>query len=566
MAARGRNLSRRLRAIRVAIDTTPLLQTRAGTARYLRGLLDQLDVDIEELQFAATSRLRSVAADVAWYPRLRPRGPADVLHCPTFRGPFRSRTPLVVTVHDLAVLAHPEWFNRWTATYSRFAVPRVVAAADRVIAVSPHTSRELQSRLGVPEAKIRVVPNAVEDVFTPDGPAAAGDFFLAVGTLEPRKNLARIAAAVDGELRVVGAAGWGGVSPPPNVTWLGPVSDERARKPVPRCPLPGVRIVVRGVRDPGRRSARLRLCRRDERRLADGGVGRRRCDLRRPVRCRVDSRGHRAGEPAGAAADRDVVRGRCRHPLRLRRARVIVIDADVLGRQRTGEETYVLNLLRELPRAAPDLRFAAVTRHPELVPEGIEPILLAARSQELRMAWSLPRLLRRLRPGLSHFQHALPLGFSGRAVVTLHDLHFEYDTQVMGRLDRLTFKAVVPRAARRARAVLAVSERTRQDAIRLYGLAPDKVTVTPHGVDPAFSYDAGEGGQGGYLLFVGAVQERKNPLAAVAAAKGAGLPLVVAGPEKEPALARALRDGGRRRAWASSTSPSSPFSTAGRLR
>jgi glycosyltransferase involved in cell wall biosynthesis len=223
---------------------------------------------------------------------------------------------------------------------------------------------------------------------------------------------------------------------------------------------------------------------------------------------------------------------------------VIVIDADVLGRHRTGEETYILNLLRELPRAAPDLRFAAVTRHPELVPEGVEPILLAARSQELRMAWSFPRLLRRLRPELAHFQHALPLGFSGRAVVTLHDLHFEYDSGVMGRLDRLTFKAVVPRAARRARAVLAVSERTRQDAIRLYDIAPGKITVTPHGVDPAFSYDGGHGGQGEYLLFVGAVQERKNPLAAVAAAKGAGLPLVVAGPEKEPALARALREAG----------------------
>jgi glycosyltransferase involved in cell wall biosynthesis len=226
VAAGGRGLSRRLRAIRVAIDTTPLLQTRAGTARYLRGLLDHLEVDIEELRFPATSRLRSVAADVAWYPRLRAGAGAGVLHCPTFRGPFRSRTPFVVTVHDLAVLAHPEWFNRWTATYSRFAVPRVIAAADRVIAVSGHTSRELQRRLGVPEAKIRVVPNAVEDVFTPEGPAAAGDFVLAVGTLEPRKNLARIAAAVEGELRVVGAAGWGGVSPPPNVTWLGAVPDE----------------------------------------------------------------------------------------------------------------------------------------------------------------------------------------------------------------------------------------------------------------------------------------------------------------------------------------------------
>jgi glycosyltransferase involved in cell wall biosynthesis len=165
-----------------------------------------------------------VAADVLWYPRLR--ADADVLHCPTFRGPFRAAQPLVVTVHDLAVLRHPEWFNRWTRTYSRIAVPRVVAAAHRVIAVSEFTKSELVSLLGTDPAKIRVVPNAVEDVFTPDGPRAEGDYVLAVGTLEPRKNLARIAEAVDGELRVVGARGWGGVEPPRDVTWLGDISDE----------------------------------------------------------------------------------------------------------------------------------------------------------------------------------------------------------------------------------------------------------------------------------------------------------------------------------------------------
>jgi glycosyltransferase involved in cell wall biosynthesis len=188
----------------------------------VRALLDHLDV--VEVSYPATSRARTLAADVLWYPRLR--ADADVLHCPTFRGPFRAAQPLVVTVHDLAVLRHPEWFNRWTRTYSRIAVPRVVAAAHRVIAVSEFTKRELVSLLGTDVAKIRVVPNAVEDVFTPDGPRAEGDYVLAVGTLEPRKNLARIAEAVDGELRVVGARGWGGVEPPRDVTWLGAVSDE----------------------------------------------------------------------------------------------------------------------------------------------------------------------------------------------------------------------------------------------------------------------------------------------------------------------------------------------------
>jgi glycosyltransferase involved in cell wall biosynthesis len=226
VAAGRRDLPRGLRAIRVALDTTALRQTRAGTARYVAGLRANLDVELVEISYPATSRVRAVAADALWYPRLRAPRAADLLHCPTFRGPFRSRVPLVVTVHDLAVLRHPEWFNRWTATYSRFAVPRVVAAADRVIAVSEQTRRELAELLAVDDAKLRVVPNAVEDAFTPDGPRAEGDYVLAVGTLEPRKNLARIAEAVDGELRVVGARGWGGVRPPAAVTWLGDVSDE----------------------------------------------------------------------------------------------------------------------------------------------------------------------------------------------------------------------------------------------------------------------------------------------------------------------------------------------------
>ncbi len=218
---------------------------------------------------------------------------------------------------------------------------------------------------------------------------------------------------------------------------------------------------------------------------------------------------------------------------------MILVDADVLGRGRTGEETYIANLLRELPAAAPDLQFAAVTRHPELVPEGVEAIALPARSQEVRMAVSLPRLLRRLAPQLAHFQHALPLGYRGRSVVTLHDLHFERDPSVMGLLDRLTFRAVVPRAARKADHVLAVSERTKRDAVELYGLAAARITVTPLAVDPAFT--PGDGTHDGYLLFVGAVQQRKDPLAALDAAQATGLPLVVVGPERDQALAAELR-------------------------
>jgi alpha-1,3-rhamnosyl/mannosyltransferase len=137
--------------------------------------------------------------------------------------------PLVVTVHDLAVFRHPEAFNRWTRSYSPRVVPHVLRAAQRVIAVSEFTRRELVELLGIPESKIRVIPNAVGDEFTRDGPAESGDYVLAVGTLEPRKNLERLVEAVRSskrELRVVGARGWGGVQVGGNgVRWLGEVDD-----------------------------------------------------------------------------------------------------------------------------------------------------------------------------------------------------------------------------------------------------------------------------------------------------------------------------------------------------
>ena len=234
---------------------------------------------------------------------------------------------------------------------------------------------------------------------------------------------------------------------------------------------------------------------------------------------------------------------------------LVVIDADVLGRQRTGDETYVLNLLRTLPAApgAEALRFAAVTRRPDLVPPGIEAVELAARSQEWRMAVTLPRLLRRLRPALAHFQYALPLRCPCPAVVTIHDLSFERDPGLMSLADRCVFKVTVPRAARRARCVLTVSERTRRDIEELYGVPAARIVVTPNGVDPVFTPAPAPDHSGPsldaaappparpYLLFVGAIQARKDPLAALAAAEAVGLPLVVVGPEKDPAIAAELR-------------------------
>ena len=226
--------------LRVGIDVAPLVLTRAGTARYLTALLSALaedpSLDVRRYTFGGPGRLHRPVRDLAWYlaglPFLARRDRLRVLHCPTFRAPVRSPVPLVVTFHDLAVLRHPGTFNGWTRNYSRLLVPRVARAARRIIAVSEFTRRELVELLRVPDEKIRVVPNGVGPPFSPDGRAAEGDYVLAVSTLEPRKNLPRLIegfrrAALEGcELRVVGAAGWGGVRVDgERVRWLGEVSD-----------------------------------------------------------------------------------------------------------------------------------------------------------------------------------------------------------------------------------------------------------------------------------------------------------------------------------------------------
>lgn len=225
--------------------------------------------------------------------------------------------------------------------------------------------------------------------------------------------------------------------------------------------------------------------------------------------------------------------------------KVVVFDADVLGRRRTGDETYVLNLLRELGALVSEagIRLVAVTRRPDLVPAGVEALELRARSQEVRMAWSLPRALRRLGAELVHTQYALPLRSPCPGVVTVHDLSFEREPGLMSRRDRTVFRRVVPRAVRDAVRVLTVSERTKRDLVELYHAAPEKVVVTPNGVDSVFSPGPGSHD---YVLTVGAIQPRKGQLAALEAASAVELPLVVVGPEKDPAVADELRRRGAR--------------------
>jgi glycosyltransferase involved in cell wall biosynthesis len=223
---------------------------------------------------------------------------------------------------------------------------------------------------------------------------------------------------------------------------------------------------------------------------------------------------------------------------------LVVIDADVLGRRRTGDETYIAALLRELAPIADEERLAAVTRRPDLVPAGIEPVALPARSQITRMAVSFPRLLRRLRPALGHFNYVIPPAYRGPSVLTVHDLSFEHMPSVMSPRDRFFFRTFVPRSARRADRLLAVSDHTKRDLVDRYGIAEDRIVVTAAGVDPLFTPDGAVPERAPYALFVGGIQPRKDPLAAIEALAllNGDLDLVIVGAEKRggPEVRRTL--------------------------
>ncbi|MEO6796921.1 MAG: glycosyltransferase family 1 protein [Candidatus Dormibacter sp.] len=158
--------------------------------------------------------------------RMRADG-AALVHGPANALPLvRYGLPGVVTVHDLAIYDHPEWFPRgqWFAT--RVVVPRSVRGAALVICPSVATREAVSRIMGVAPERCRVIPHGVDAVFRlPVAPSIAAPlreryalperYVLQVGTVQPRKNyvttlraLARIPAPERIPLLVAGGFGW----------------------------------------------------------------------------------------------------------------------------------------------------------------------------------------------------------------------------------------------------------------------------------------------------------------------------------------------------------------------
>lgn len=132
-------------------------------------------------------------------------GKKDLLWSPCGSGPLAVKNQ-VVTIHDIATLEHPEWFNPWFAKWYSFLIPRLVRAVKKVIVVSEYTKIRLSEMTGVSPEKIEVIYNGIDERFSPKSKEEisiaqkllslpSDKYILSLSSLEPRKNLHRLLEA-----------------------------------------------------------------------------------------------------------------------------------------------------------------------------------------------------------------------------------------------------------------------------------------------------------------------------------------------------------------------------------
>ena len=155
--------------------------------------------------------------------------------------PVRTCRQLLV-IHDPSFLLFPEWIDRRARWLLRAAVPVAARRADMIVAVSHAAKQDLVAALRLEPERVHVVRTHPAPVFTPDGQAAdrvherfgLRRYLLAVGDVNPRKNLVALAEAVatlgrpDLELALVGRPGFRGreILSRCRARWLGHVTDE----------------------------------------------------------------------------------------------------------------------------------------------------------------------------------------------------------------------------------------------------------------------------------------------------------------------------------------------------
>jgi glycosyltransferase involved in cell wall biosynthesis len=213
--------------VQVIIDGRPLVGRRTGIGVHTAEIARRLGVEppplvathaaIEDQEGLERCRFRVDAAPngILWQQFVLPRLAREgVLWGPHGTIPLSLRIPAVVTLHDFTSISMPGRHRVKTIASFNLFIGRSLAKAARVAAVSRVVAEEAVRGFGVPRNRITIVPNGVDEFFSP-GDGTEGDYILFVGTLEPRKGVADLLAAWEAlpeprpRLILCGDAGWG---------------------------------------------------------------------------------------------------------------------------------------------------------------------------------------------------------------------------------------------------------------------------------------------------------------------------------------------------------------------
>jgi glycosyltransferase involved in cell wall biosynthesis len=223
--------------VRVLFDAHHLGRHQTGNETYarelLRGLASRASVeaiaavdpgaDLAGLDSGRLDRVELPRRAILRLPALglaSRRLKADLLHSMYYLPPM-ARRPVVVSIHDVSFERHPEFFSRRELYKNRLAVGWAARHADMVLGLTEHARAELVRVYDLDPGRIKVVPAGVGEAFLRAGASreidGGGDRplrVLAVGAIQPRKNLARLVQALRRVartravvLRVIGPAG-----------------------------------------------------------------------------------------------------------------------------------------------------------------------------------------------------------------------------------------------------------------------------------------------------------------------------------------------------------------------
>ncbi len=138
-------------------------------------------------------------------PWLAWRNKIDLLHV-QYAGPLFLNVPLITTIHDISYERYPEFFSRREVAQFKATISRSARKARKVLTISESSKRDLVEIYGIPEDKVQVIYLGVGAEFTPevgsedkrvtlDKYGINGRYMIAVGNLQPRKNLVRLIEA-----------------------------------------------------------------------------------------------------------------------------------------------------------------------------------------------------------------------------------------------------------------------------------------------------------------------------------------------------------------------------------